>query len=150
METKVIRKAEIKDLSRIAEILVFVKRMNYRSIFHNDDFSFNNLQVLKVAEEYEKPEILEHIWVYDDCFVKGMIHIEEKEIVELYVDVFFQNEGIGGELVEFAKQGFDADHLWALEKNTNAIRFYEAHGFHVTGIRKPEANSSEYLVKLVR
>ena len=145
-----IRKAEIKDLSRIAEILVFVKRTNYRSIFHNDDFSFNNLQVLKVAEEYEKPEILEHIWVYDDCFVKGMIHIEEKEIVELYVDVFFQNEGIGGELVEFAKREFDADHLWALEKNTNAIRFYEAHVFHVTGIRKPEANSSEYLVKLVR
>ena len=150
METKVIRKAEIKDLSRIAEILVFVKRMNYRSIFHNDEFSFNNLQVLKVAEEYEKPEILEHIWVYDDCFVKGMIHIEEKEIVELYVDVFFQNEGIGGELVEFAKKEFNADHLWALEKNTNAIRFYEAHGFHVTDIRKPESNSSEYLVKLVR
>ena len=145
-----IRKAEIKDLSRIAEILVFVKRMNYRSIFHNDEFSFNNLQVLKVAEEYEKPEILEHIWVYDDCFVKGMIHIEEKEIVELYVDVFFQNEGIGGELVEFAKKEFNADHLWALEKNTNAIRFYEAHGFHVTDIRKPESNSSEYLVKLVR
>ena len=28
-----IRKAAIQDLSRIAEILVFVKRMNYRRIF---------------------------------------------------------------------------------------------------------------------
>lgn len=145
-----IRKAEIKDLSRIAEILVFVKRMNYRSIFHNDEFSFNNLQVLKVAEEYEKPEILEHIWVYDDRFVKGMIHIEGKEIIELYVDFFFQNEGIGSALIEFAKQEFDADHLWVLERNVNAIRFYEAHGFHMTGTRKLEENSIEYLVKMER
>ena len=40
-----IRKAEIKDISRIAEILVFVKRINYRSIFKNDDYSFNELLV---------------------------------------------------------------------------------------------------------
>ena len=32
-----IRKAEPKDLSRIAEILVFTKRMKYRAIFHNDE-----------------------------------------------------------------------------------------------------------------
>ena len=36
-----IRKAEPKDISRIAEILVFTKRMKYRSIFHNDEYSFN-------------------------------------------------------------------------------------------------------------
>ena len=46
-----IRKAEKKDLSRIAEILVFDKRMNYRSIFKNDDYSFHVLQVLDVAKE---------------------------------------------------------------------------------------------------
>ena len=54
-----IRKAEKKDLSRIAEILVFDKRMNYRSIFKNDDYSFHVLQVLDVAKEYAQPEILE-------------------------------------------------------------------------------------------
>ena len=47
-----IRKAEKKDISRIAEILVFDKRMNYRSIFKNDDYSFHVLQVLDVAKEY--------------------------------------------------------------------------------------------------
>ena len=71
-----IRKAAIQDLSRIAEILVFVKRMNYRRIFQDDAVSFGVLQVLSVAEEYADPEILEHIWVYDDGFVKGLIHIE--------------------------------------------------------------------------
>ncbi len=84
-----IRKATRQDISRIAEILVFTKRMNYRSIFQNDFYSFGELQVLSVAEEYTALDILEHIWVYDDGIVKGMIHIENVEIRELYVDCFF-------------------------------------------------------------
>ena len=51
-----IRKATINDISRIAEILVFVKRMNYRSIFNDDSVSFGEIQVLPVAEEYSAPE----------------------------------------------------------------------------------------------
>ena len=39
-----IRRANKSDWSRIAEILVFVKRMKYRSIFHNDAYSFGELQ----------------------------------------------------------------------------------------------------------
>lgn len=99
-----IRKAEKKDLSRIAEILVFDKRMNYRSIFKNDDYSFHVLQVLDVAKEYAQPEILDHIFVYDDGIVKGLIHLEQTEIAEFYVDHFFQNQGIGAALMEYAKQ----------------------------------------------
>ena len=99
-----IRKAEAKDLSRIAEILVFAKRIKYRPIFNNDDYSFNELQVVKLVEEYGKPKILDNIWVYDDGIVKGMIHIEGKEIVELYVDYFFWSQGIGAKLIEFAKE----------------------------------------------
>ena len=72
-----IRKAGTEDISRIAEILVFTKRMNYRSIFRNDKFSFGNLQVLSAAREYiNNPHLLDSIWVYDDEFVKGLIHIE--------------------------------------------------------------------------
>lgn len=150
MKRQFIRKANQEDLSRIAEILVFVKRMKYRSIFRNDDFSFGELQVLKVANECTKPEILDHIWVYDDRFVKGLIHIEGKEIIELYVDFFFQNEGIGSALIEFAMREYDADHLWVLEKNTDAIEFYKTHGFHMTDIRKYEENSIEYLIRMER
>ncbi len=145
-----IRKAKPEDLSRIAEILVFTKRMKYRSIFHDDDYSFNELQVVKLVEKYQMPEIIENIWVYDDGIVKGMIHIEEKEIVELYVDYFFWNQGIGAKLVEFAKEKSDVRFLWTLEKNTDAIRFYESHGFQPNGKRQPEEDTPEYLVMLVR
>ncbi|MBR2401655.1 MAG: GNAT family N-acetyltransferase [Lachnospiraceae bacterium] len=145
-----IRKATEKDLSRIAEILVFVKRINFRPIFQNDDYSFGELQVLTVAEEYRNPDILSHIWVYDDGIVKGLIHIEGEEIKTLYVDAFFQNQGVGAALIEFAKKEFPVSFLWAVEKNVGAIRFYEKHGFYTTDIRELEEGTTEYLVKLER
>ena len=145
-----IRKAEPKDLSRIAEILVFTKRMKYRSIFHNDEYSFNELQVVKVADEFNDPELLDKVWVYDDGIVKGMIHLEGKEIAELYVDYFFWKEGIGSKLVEFAKEKFDAKVVWTLAKNEDAIRFYERHGFRLNGKKQVEEGTPEYIVMLER
>lgn len=145
-----IRKAEAKDLSRIAEILVFAKRIKYRPIFNNDDYSFNELQVVKLLDVYGNPKLLDNIWVYDDGIVKGMIHIEGKEIVELYVDYFFWNQGIGAKLIEFAKEKHDARFLWVLEKNVDAIRFYEAHEFSANGKRQPEKGTPEYIIMLER
>lgn len=146
-----IRKAEIEDISRIAEILVFVKRMNYRAIFRNDAVSFGEIQVIPVAEKYSEPEILKNIWVYEaDGIIKGLIRIVEKEVVELYVEHFFQGQGIGAELIEFAKKEHDVKFLWVLEKNANAIRFYESHGFHRTGNKKLEEGTPEYKVMMER
>ena len=143
-----IRKAEVRDLSRIAEILVFVKRIKFRPIFQDDDYSFNKLQVLTVAEEYR--EKLDRIWVYDDGIVKGMIHIADREIRELYVDYFFQNQSVGSRLIEFAKENFPVTFLWAVEKNTDALRFYARHGFFLTEKKKFEDGTTEYLVMLAR
>ena len=146
-----IRKAAIKDISRIAEILVFVKRMNYRAIFRNDAVSFGEIQVIPVAEEYSEPEILESIWIYEaDGIVKGLIRIVGEEVVELYVEHFFQGQGIGAELIEYAKEKHDVNRLWVLEKNTDAIRFYEAHGFRVTGNKALEEGTAEYRVMMLR
>lgn len=143
-----IRKAQKNDLSRIAEILVFVKRVKYRPIFKNDAYSFGDLQVIRVSKEYDKPEILDNMWVYDDGIVKGLIHVIGKEVAELYVDYFFWGQGVGSKLLEFAKETFGVSFLWALEKNTDAIRFYESHGFHDSGERKPEEGTAEYLIKM--
>ena len=144
-----IRKATPEDLSRIAEILVFVKRIKFRPIFQDDDYSFGELQVLPVAKQYT--ERLDRIWVYaDNGIVKGLIHIEGEEIKELYVDYFFQGMGLGGKLIEFAKEAYDVRFLWAIEKNTDAIRFYEAHGFRLTEKKQFEEGTTEYLVMMER
>ena len=144
-----IRKATPEALSRIAEILVFVKRIKFRPIFQDDDYSFGELQVLPVAKQYS--ELLDRIWVYDDNgIVKGLIHIEGEEIKELYVDYFFQGMGLGSKLIEFAKEAYDVRFLWAIEKNTDAIRFYEAHGFRLTEKKQFEEGTTEYLVMMER
>jgi len=150
-EEDLIRKATVEDISRIAEILVFVKRMNYRSIFRNDAVSFGELQVIPVASEYSDPEILKNIRVYEsEGIVKGLIRIVDKEVVELYVDHFFQGQGVGAELIEYAKNEYDVRSLWVLEKNPAAIRFYEAHGFHVTDHRELEEGTLEYKLLMER
>lgn len=146
-----IRKSTPQDISRIAEILIFTKRMSYRFIFRDDKVSFGEMQVLPLAQEYlASPEKLKHIWVYDDEFVKGMIHIEGTRIEELYVDSFFQNEGIGGKLVDFAVRELGADWLFVLEKNEQAIRFYQTHGFQLTKERELEPGTPEFIVKMRR
>ena len=53
-------------------------------------------------------------------------------------------------LIEYAIKRLDADNLWALEKNTRAISFYKRHGFHLTGEKKFEEGTTEYLVELKR
>lgn len=146
-----IRHATVEDASRIAEILVFTKRMNYRRIFQNDKVSFGEIQVYPLAREYlENPAKLENIWVYDDLFVKGMIHIDGDKIAELYVDSFFENQGIGGELIRFATGQKHCRRLWVLEENTDARRFYEKHGFTLTGARKLEEGTTAYIVEMKR
>ena len=146
-----IRKARPEDASRIAEILVFTKRMNYRSIFCDDNFSFNDLQVLPVAQKYlTDPVLLAQTWVYDDGIVKGLIEVRENEIETLYVDHFFQCEGIGGKLIEFAIERFSVDYAWVLEKNLRVMPFYERHGFKYYGTRKPEAGTSEFIIMVER
>ena len=56
--------------------------------------------------------------------------------------------GIGGELIEFAIQEFQVDHVWALEKNIRAISFYQKHGFYMTGQKKFEEGTAECIVEL--
>ena len=145
-----IRKATKEDASRIAEILVFVKRMQYRPIFQDDVYSFVELQVLSVAKKYIETVITDNMFVYDDGIVKGLIHIEGNEIVELYVDYFFQGQGIGSALIEYAKEQFPITFLWTIEKNIDAIRFYETHGFHLTSTKMFEEGTTEYIVKMER
>ncbi len=146
-----IRHATIADASRIAEILIFAKRINYRNIFKNDKVSFGEMQVYPLAKRYiDNSDELKGMWVYDDEFVKGVININGKQIVELYVDSFFENQGIGSILIKYAIEQLDCDFLWVLEKNIKAIRFYQKHGFVITEEKQYERGTIEYIVKMKR
>ena len=143
-----VRQATIADLSRIAEIVIFNYRLNFYPIFQNDDYYFNELQVSKVAKQYE--DVVGNMWVSDDGAIKGVIQIENSEIKKLFVEPALQGKSIGSYLLKYAIVEHKANTLWALEKNIRAIRFYERHGFQITTDRKLEEDTTEYLVRLER
>ena len=71
-----------------------------------------------------------------------------RELAKLYVDPFFQRQGIGARLLDWAVRACGARTLWALEKNEGALRFYARHGFALTGEWKYEEGTTERLVRL--
>ena len=93
-------------------------------------------------------EELDSLYVYDDGVVKGFIKIEGTYIARLFVEPVLQNASIGSRLLEFAVNEHHVDHLWVLEKNIKAIRFYERHGFAFAGEKKLEEGTTEYLMLL--
>lgn len=143
-----VRQATIADLSRIAEIVIFNYRLNFYPIFQNDDYYFNELQVSKVAKQYE--DVVGNMWVYDDGAIKGVIQIENSEIKKLFVEPALQGKSIGSYLLKYAIVEHKANTLWALEKNVRAVRFYERHGFQITTDKKLEEDTTEYLIRLER
>lgn len=157
-----IRRAETKDASRLAEILIFAKRTAYRKIFKDDNVSFNQMQVLDLALSFrDNKSMLDNLYVYDDGIVKGLIRWGKMngedtkdgiEIFELYIDTFFQGQGIGGILIndclENAKeQNINKIFLWVLEKNYAARKVYEKYGFKPDDERKFEEGTTEVLLR---
>ena len=138
-----LRKAQIQDISRIAEIIVFGKRVAYRHIFNNDIVSFHELQVLNLVEDYHSnPLLLDDMIVYDDGILKGVINRkfvnDSVKICELYVEPFFIGNGIGRELIQYVISEAKVAHkkrifLWVIIENMSARKFYEANGFTENG-----------------
>lgn len=146
-----IRRAREADASRIAEIFVYNNRANFFPIFRDEAYSFDFLQVTSVVKQFaERIGAPDETYVYDDGIVRGFLVAARGEVKKLYVDSFFQGRGIGAALLDFAVGELDADFLWALEKNTDALRFYARYGFLPSGERKYEDGTTEWLIRLSR
>ena len=93
-----VRPAVEADRWRIAEILVFAKRMAYRPIFQDDFYSFHLLNVHDTAQEVDPSAAL--VWE-EDGILEGVLTfgpardqdcLDCCEVYELYIDPFFQRE----------------------------------------------------------
>ena len=145
----IIREAKLDDLARVAEIEVFNYRLNFYHIFQDDNFYFQEMQVLNVINENKKR--LGQLWVFDENgVVKGFMWVDSQQIKKLFVEPVLQSRGIGSKLLEYAVEKLGATYLWALEKNTRTIAFYKRHGFQTTEEKMLEEDTTEYLVKLIK
>jgi GNAT superfamily N-acetyltransferase len=72
------------------------------------------------------------VWVaVDDGRYVGLLILSEPDWLEhLYLDESHTGQGLGGRLVDLAKQELGGTvQLWTFQSNQGACRFYERHGF---------------------
>ena len=146
-----IRTMSIDDVERVAEIHVSGWRNAFFGILSND-FLFNRLRVLNRIKVFQE-EVLsnkDETYVFDDGMLKAFITIgrcrdgDEPDAFELwglYVDPFWQRNGIGSVMFRFCEQqaiqrGYEKINLWVLEPNARARGFYEKMGFRPDGSAK--------------
>ena len=146
-----IRPAVPDDAARIAEIIIANYRKQFYPVFRSDEYYFQELNTAeKTAQLRADQEMLKQYFVYDDGIVRGCIRISGTEIVRLFVEPSFQNRGIGAKLLAFADTVQHTDHLWVLECNPGAIRFYERQGYRLTDTKKREEDTDRYLILMQR
>lgn len=139
-----IRHATSNDITRIAEIHLFTRRLAYRGIAP-DDYLFNKNGIKERLDFFT--DNLHDVFVYDDGIIKGFISVGSSpdadaadffELGRIYVEPLFQGEGIGEKMIIFFEEeahrrGFRKTCLWVLEKNTKARKFYEKMGYAPDG-----------------
>lgn len=83
-------------------------------------------------EDYWRTQLLPHrtiLGAFSEQRLVAVIAYGENEIDQLYVLPGFQAKGIGTMLLHRAQEQMDEIALWTFQRNTNARRFYERHGF---------------------
>jgi len=106
---------ELPDIPRYTEIYVFCWRDAYKGIFPNEYKAMLTMCACKDDDKHESFELL-----------------------AIYVDPFFQKQGIGASFVEFCEQKaveyrYREVCIWAFEANTKARAFYEKMGYSSGG-----------------
>jgi GNAT superfamily N-acetyltransferase len=73
----------------------------------------------------------------------GFIIFKEDWISHLYILPEFHRMGIGTTLVSFATEKYSHLQLWTFQRNAQARRFYEKHGFISTTFTNGESNEEK-------
>jgi ribosomal protein S18 acetylase RimI-like enzyme len=131
----VIRRAGLEDVNAIA------------ALFRR---SFGTLTFLPTLHTPEEDQAYfggivadSEVWVWEeDGRVLGFAALTADELTHIYVEPDAHGRGIGGALMDRAKErrpgGF---RLWVFQQNTNARRFYERRGFVL--VRETDGSGNE-------
>lgn len=154
-----VRKAEVQDASRIAEIIVSYSHEIVHERMYDDPSKFNSFQVLPLALHYQNDKgALKGIRVYDDGIIKGVLYMTQKgkelELDSLYVDPLFHNAGVGQALSQAAAETLaekDADvmRVWVNEQDLHLRMLYSNAGFEMTGNRRPDPSFDKDLLEYI-
>lgn len=121
----VVRRAVDSDAGAVAEVWLrsFTAALPRVRRAHADE------QVRSWFREVVVPGLETWVAMVDGAVV-GMMVLDGEDLDQLYLDPAWQGRGIGGRLVQLAKERCPAGlALWTFQVNEPARRFYERHGF---------------------
>ncbi|MCL2066934.1 MAG: GNAT family N-acetyltransferase [Treponema sp.] len=142
-----IRLANKNDINRIAEIELFVNRFNFCNILSNEilygkiSYEYNINWLTRSFDDMEKNRGIEYYIFEDNNIIKGYFSIgygpnneQECEIINICIDVPFQNKKYGTILIDYCiellkNRGKKIIRLNVFENNITAIKLYEKQGF---------------------
>jgi GNAT superfamily N-acetyltransferase len=117
-----IRRANAADALAIARVFRLARTvcLPYLPDLHSPDSE----------HRYFRDHVLPHheVWVAGD--VDGFCALGNGWVEHLYIHPARHRQGLGTALLNQAKQSGPPLQLWVFQRNVNAIRFYERHGFH--------------------
>src|SRR5689334_22509418 len=124
LSTRSLRKLELGDMDEAARVLraAFDEALPWLAGLHtpDEDRGFFRYHLFKACS----------LWgAFEREIMTGVIAFRAGWIDQLYVLPQEQRQGVGGALLDIARQGSDRLELWTFQRNTGARRFYEARGF---------------------
>ena len=137
MSDVALRRATREDAAEIAVLLrrTLGEALPYLPVLHTpeEDRAFIASRVLPTCT----------VWVAVGDRIVGFIAFRSGWIDHLYVDVGHHGRGIGSALIEKAFAAEPELQLWAFQKNTQALRFYESKGFRIVELTDGAGNEEK-------
>src|SRR5690625_6407904 len=102
----------------------------YKSSLQAHDFIYSGYWESQIEEMKEKyiPMSETHV-ITNQTKIIGFISMVEGYLAALFIDVAYQNNGAGKELLNFEKRRRNKIRLKVYKENLSAVRFYEKNGF---------------------
>lgn len=134
-----IRKFELKDIDEVMSIWlntnisahIFIDKLHWENAYDTVK------SLLPLSDLF--------VWT-DSNTIKAFVGITDNSyIAGLFVDVHYQSQGIGKQLLAYAKSQYSKLELDVFAENDGAIRFYQRNGFAVTQTKMNfDFNHEEY------
>src|SRR5690625_5462446 len=121
----------------------------YKSSLQAHDFIYSGYWESQIEEMKEKyiPMSETHV-ITNQTKIIGFISMVEGYLAALFIDVAYQNNGAGKELLNFEKRRRNKIRLKVYKENLSAVRFYEKNGFIIKEeLTDEQTNKQEYLME---
>jgi len=143
-----IRAIEKQDISRIAEIHVYGRRIAYKG-FMPHKFLFGESTVAKAIERFTEDNHEGYVFE-EGGIIKGFATIEKwpederkntLRLHKIFIEPAFQGQGIGKALIKqvektAAEFNYEFISMWVFDDNHDARTFYEKMGYYQDGVSR--------------